>query len=180
MIKTSILALLIAAAPTTNQIDHNDGATARWVDLGKDGKAKLDLAIGKHRATVELTVAQMPQGWPDVMSIGPGRVNGGPAASPDRMITIVDIRVDGCAVYQPWPGIAGFVAPNNASLQFVSGHWQLQITGSDGAESYGVVYAFDSQAILARELNWGTDYEEETSYKIAVDPDVSPRNCVIH
>lgn len=169
--------LILTAAPAAGQIVKSDGSNAKWIAFDRNGALRLDLQAGTHRATVKFTVAEPPAGWPDAMWIGPDQVEMKSDSVSDRMITAVDILVDGCAVDQPWPAIAGFAAPNKAGLQFVKEHWQLEIFGGDGAEAYGVVYAFDNQHVLARQLTWGPVSDEDTRYRITVDPDVAPRYC---
>ena len=174
----SVLSLLVAT-PATAQIVYNyaDDLADRttWVDLANNGKAKLSLSFGDDQATVEITVAPPPKDWPHALWVGPVDIADGKLA--DRMVTEARIKVNGCLVNQPWPGIAGFAMPNRAQLQFIAGHWQLAIYGSEAAEAYGVTYAFDDTRITDREIGWGPDYFERTRYDISIDPDVSPRDC---
>lgn len=95
----------------------------------------------------------------------------------DRMITQVDLRVDGCLIDQPWPPIAGLAAPNAATLTFVKGQWHLDISGSDGAELYLISYVFDGRRVLARALDWGPDISEKTRYEIEIDRNLAPQVC---
>lgn len=175
----AILAIVLihTVAPAAAQIVNNDESKAKFIDFDRTGEMSLDLQAGKRRAIVKFIVAEPPSDWPRAIWMGPGKADMGADSIPARMITKVDILVDGCAVDQPWPAITGFADPKNASLQFVEGHWQLRISGGDGAESYGIVYAFDNKSVLARQLTWGPVFDEDTRYAITVDPDIAPRYC---
>ena len=178
--KTLSALSLLAATPATAQIvyNHDDDLADRttWIDLAKNGKTTLSLSFNDDRATVEFTIAQPPKDWPRALWVGPADIAEGKPA--DRMVTKVAVRVNGCLVDQPWPGIAGFAMPNRAQLQFIAGHWQLAIYGSEASESYSVTYAFDDSKVTDREFGWGPDYFERTRYDISIDPDVSPRDCL--
>ena len=170
---------LLAATPATAQIVYNyDDDLAdrtKWVEIGKSGKTTLSLSFNEDQATVEFTVAPPPKDWPHALWIGPVDIAEGKLA--DRMVTEVTIRVNGCLIEQPWPGIAGFAMADRAELQFIAGHWQLAIYGSEASEAYGVTYAFDDSRVTDREIGWGPDYFERTRYDISIDPDVTPRDC---
>ena len=178
-VSLSALCLLVASPATAQIVINNDedlaDRTAR-VELMSNGKTSLSLSFNEDRATVEFTIAAPPKDWPQALWVGPADIAEGKPA--DRMVTEVRISVNGCLVDQPWPGIAGFAMPNGAELQFIAGHWQLSIYGSEASEAYSVTYAFDGAKVTDRELLWGPDYFERTRYDILVDPDVSPRDCL--
>ena len=138
------------------------------------GQKTLTLHDGKHLVVVKLTVTQKPTGWPDALVIGPTSSDFEP---PTRIVSQADIRVDGCRVDQPSPPISGMSMPSGAVLSSRNGKWQLELGGSDGAESYGLRYTFDKRRILTRELRWGPALWETATYDIQYDPDVSPQQC---
>ena len=93
------------------------------------------------------------------------------------MVTEVELQVDGCLIDQPWPPISGMAMPNAATLSFAKGQWQLDVSGGDGAELYGITYVFDGRRVLTRDLDWYPGISEKTRYDIDNDPDIAPQVC---
>jgi hypothetical protein len=163
--------------PASARVDRGDAAEPAYVDLARIGKAEVKSSAGKHRATVVLTVARTPAGWPETMRIGPGPSDIRASRQVDRMVTQAELRVDGCVIDQPWPQIAGLAMPHAATLSFVKGQWHLDISGGGGAEDYLIAYVFDGRRVLARDMDWGPDLHESTRYDIDVDPNFGPQIC---
>lgn len=171
----SLLALAVGAAqPTDREATFDGESKVRYVELNVAGKQTLELRDGQHRVVVSFKVATAPRGWSESVVVGPSLAE---AADARRLVVGTDIWVDGCRVEQPVPAIGGLSMPNGAALSGRNGRWELQIFGGDGAEAYGIKYGFDKDRILSRELGWGPDYSEATSYDIQVDREVSPRQC---
>ena len=170
---------LLAATPAKAQVVYNNdedlAGRTKQVELTGNGKTVLSLSFNDDQATVELTIAPPPKDWPKALWVGPFDIAEGKMA--DRMVTDVAIRVNGCLIAQPWPGIAGFAMPNGANLQYIAGHWQLAIYGSEASEAYGVTYAFDDSRVTDREIGWGPDYFERTRYDISIEPEFIERDC---
>jgi hypothetical protein len=174
-ILSTLVALAVgAASPTDREVSFDGVSKVRYVELGADGKATLELRDGQHRVVVSLTVAQAPPGGSEGIIVGPAFDD---TANERRLIVDTDIRVDGCSVEQPVPPIRGMSMPNGAALSGRNGWWELQIFGGESSEAYGIKYGFDKDRILSRQLDWGPDYSETTTYDIQVDPAVSPRQC---
>jgi hypothetical protein len=174
-IVSTLVALAMGAAPPTDREVSFDGESkVRYVELNADGKATLELRDGRHRVVVSLTVAEATRDGPEGVVVGPSFDD---ASNTRRLIVDTDIWVDGCSVEQPVPPIRGMSMPNGAALSRRDGRWELQIFGGESAEAYGIKYGFDKDRILSRELGWGPDYSETTTYDIQVDHEVFPRQC---
>ena len=168
---------LAIGSPASAQVSYDDTGKSAWVDLTRIGKAQVQFSAGKHRATVTLTVERTPAGWPGIMRIGPAPADIRSSHESDRMVTEVELQVDGCLIDQPWPPISGMAMPNAATLSFAKGQWQLDVSGGDGAELYGITYVFDGRRVLTRDLDWYPGISEKTRYDIDNDPDIAPQLC---
>ena len=174
----TLLALVALSQPISmGSYTPADTGGPNGASLEEVGEKTLTLREGKHLVVIKLTVTQKPTGWPDALVIGPTSSDFEPANSTYRIMSKAEISVDGCLIDQPSPPISGMSLPSGAVLSGYEGNWQLDIGGADGAESYGVRYTFDKRRVLTRELRWGPDLWETTSYDIQYDPDVSPQAC---
>ena len=173
MIARSLLLLSsLVSASAAAQVVYDYDVKTEWVDLGKHDKATLSMTADKQTATVFIDVARAPKDFPPAFRIGPSTLDMVSSKLPDRIVTRVSIRVNGCSIDQPTPGIAGYADPGGATLQRIAGHWQLSIGGGDNAEAYGVTYAFDDKRVTDRDLSWGPGFSETTHYDIKTDPEI--------
>ena len=174
----TVMALVALSQPmSVGSYTPADTSGPNGANLVEVGEKMLTLRDAKHLVVVKLTVALKPSGWPDTLVIGPRSNDFEPPNHIYRIVSEADIRVDGCRIDQPSPPIGGMSMPSGAVLSAYKGRWQLEISGGDGAESYGVRYAFDKRRVLTRELQWGPNLWETASYDIKYDPDVSPQDC---
>lgn len=171
----ALTALAMVAAQATDREATFDGAhKVRYVELKSTGRATLNLRDGKHRIVVTLSVTEQSDGSQEERLVGPTRPDSDQSY---RIVTNVDISVDGCLVQQPVPAIRGMSMPESAALSAQKGGWKLEIYGGANAEAYGITYTFDKHRILTRELGWGPGYSESTRYDIQVVPEIFPQAC---
>ena len=174
------LALLLgscAASDLDFRYNAADDGTATYVEIDKSGDIILTMRNGTRLATVTLTVSADSQPWPGGLLVGGNRQEDESPDRPYMIITDAKIMVDNCWVDQPWPPVGGFARPGGATLSAVDEHWQLEIHGGDGAESYGVYYLFDEHRVLKRQLGWGPLYDETTHYDMITYQDELPQAC---
>lgn len=162
--------LLIASSigmTSALSLGMNDGSERSVrIEPSKPGHFKLRLSANTHAATAELDIRRQHAGWPSDMTMGLYSPDQAKTNDSYTMLEHVVLRVDGCLVEQPWPGIAGLANPKYVMLLRSKGQWQLTMTVCDGAEDYRVAYTFNGRTVIARELFSPAEYNETTRYHI--------------
>lgn len=137
----------LRAAQATVNVAH------RIETLALPGTTVIQQQAGGHRADVSVDTRVMSSGNDDAVQIG-SRTGG----TIDHLLSTMTIRVDGCEVALPWPRPGGFADPRSLELTHDRGGWLLRIGGSEGDESYEVLYRFDAVMVTSSHVDWGGTY----------------------
>jgi hypothetical protein len=134
----------------------------------KNGKISIEQRLDGRNISVGIVVGKMP---PE--SNIPSLLRAITPYNPYSQINSFSIKVDGKSIYVPLSAVCDIYNLKSAELTSVgTGNYRLTIKAADGAESYKVTLAFNSELINGRTVSpISTDFIlEKTSYKMQEIP----------